>query len=633
MKGNVMSLKKLQRGIYIIMNSFFTIAFIYICTVNVSFAKEVEIEVEGSLYEFGEESLYEFSAESMSTRTEAEINTLGSFSLYGDIQEKLGQSDQLQYNIHSGNLRLYYNYDISSFPTDETEWHLVEDNSKEINGISLEDKIKKGALVVQSSLDGITWLEDVVLTDIFSDEGDIDEVIYTTNNIQQQNGCYYRLIVVYSLERKVGEGKFLFMKTDDIEKKKVAEVYDFFIVDDEIEEATSAVITPKKELGKKVNAGKDTGYFESNVVDLEDPHYGWDIGTFFVNGYTREVIQEDGSSVFLKNIGDKVTLWFNLVQNLDALNGDESLIIYEDSNGYDKEFEIEQTDFGRGTLIISYTDYQGEVHDPVIYTNYLAANTRTGVDSRVQLFEEGDYEVALDYEIEDSPRKIGSVSVLPSYTNYKIRFSFSIRNGNTMVYPFDIDTGAELSEKAITENGFRLDMAKSRYLTIDVMKSVLKESDDGSIVEDIRFNRPAKDGEIYTDGGIYTFTVKNLYTGGEPTTKTIFIGENKYMRAISTSGSTLVELNEKVALGATIAEDGTIIEPIEETVEVMEINAKTDISVAESENKGSQNDKMANAEIEEKANEDPDKPGSMIFVVGGLVIFLILSGVVLRRRK
>lgn len=111
----------------------------------------------------------------------------------------------------------------------------------------------------------------------------------------------------------------------------------------------------------------------------------------FLNGYTREVIQADGSSVFLKNVGDKVTLWFNLEQDLDALNGDENLIINEDSNGYDNMFEIGQTDFGRGTLIISYRDYQGEVHDPVIYTNYLAANTRTGVDPRVQLFEEGDY--------------------------------------------------------------------------------------------------------------------------------------------------------------------------------------------------------------------------------------------------
>lgn len=646
MKGNKMSHKKRQLSIYGRVFRTFLVAMMLtcICTANVSYAKEKEIAVEGKLYEFEEDSNYELSAESVSLSTN-NGSALGELFISGDFKENGMKNNMVQYNVKNGNLSFYYKYDTSNFAVDETEWHLVEDKSKEINDISLEDKIKKGALVVQSSLDGEVWLDDVVMTDIFSSEGPFEEVIYTTQNVQQQNGCYFRLVVAYSLERKVGEKSIAFIKTDEIESKKVAEIYEFHIVDDEIEDAILADVMPKKELGKKVNTGKDTGYFENNIVDLEDPHYGWDIGTFFVNGYTREVVQEDGSSVFLKNVGDKVTLWFNLEQDLDALNGDESLVIYEDTNGYDKEFEIGQTDFGRGTLIISYTDYQGVVHDPVIYTNYLAANTRTGVDSRVQLFEEGDYEVALDYEIQDSPRNIGSVSVLPSYSNYKIRFSFSIRNGNTMVYPFDIVTNAELSEKAITENGFRLDMAKSRYLTIDVMKSVLKENEDGSIVEDIRFNRPAKDGEEYTENGIYTFTVKNLYTGGEPTIKTIFIGGNKYSKAISTSGFTLLELNEKIALGATIEEDGTIVEPIEEpveeqsketeeeTVQVMGNNSEIDNSLSESENVDLQTDDVVLTDMKDTANEGPDNLDTMFIVVGGVLLLLILSGVMLSRRK
>jgi hypothetical protein len=213
-----------------------------------------------------------------------------------------------------------------------------------------------------------------------------------------------------------------------------------------------------------------------------------------------------------------------------------------------------------------------------------------------------------------------------------------------MVYPFDIVTGAELSEKAITENGFRLDMAKSRYLTIDVMKSVLKESDDGSIVEDIRFNRPAKDGESYTDDGIYTFTVKNLYTGGEPTTKTIFIGDNKYSKAISTSGLTLIEINDKIALGATIEEDGSIVEVIEEpvveeideeSVKVVEINNEADNSLSESDKKDKQMDEMINTEMDNRDNETPDMPDSRIIVFGGIIIIilLMLTGIMLKHKK
>lgn len=48
-----------------------------------------------------------------------------------------------------------------------------------------------------------------------------------------------------------------------------------------------------------------------------------------------------------------------------------------------------------------------------------------------------------------------------------------------------ISTYKELSQFPITENGFRLDMARSRYLTVDVKKSVVSKGADGYI-EDVR---------------------------------------------------------------------------------------------------------------------------------------------------
>ena len=604
-------------------------------------AKETSSEVIGSYYEFDIKSQYEFSSTDLIAEAVSGFNTMGSFSLNGNFAEDTKMGSFPVYTVKDGNIKIKYTFDSSELEVDEMKWHLIDDKSKKVDDLSLDNDILLGTLILQSSLDGKTWLEDVIITDLFSDENVLVDPLYITKDIQQQNGCYYRLIVIYSLERKVGEIKVGFITMDDIEKKKAAEIYNFYVIDNDIDQTTSSGDDPKKELGKKVNTGKDTGYSGSDTVDLEDPHYGWDIGTFFVNGYTREVVEEDGSSIFLKNVGDRVTLWFSLEQELDQLNGDDNLAISEDTNGYDKEFEIDQTNFGRGTLIISYTDYQGVVHEPVIYTNYLAANARTGADTRVQLFEEGDYEISLDYEIIDDPRKIGSLSVLPSYTNYKIRFSFSIRNGNCMVYPFDTETGMELSERAITENGFRLDMAKSRYLTIDVTKSVLKVSDDGSIVEDIRFNRPAKDGETYTEEGIYTFTVKNLYTDGEPTTKTIFVGSNKYSRAISESGFTLTELNDKIAQGATISEEGTIIEPIIETAEMIEEEDLQEDSVnaaaLESEVVANNDDKISN-EIEnsEESATMSDKwtiKNLPIVPISIIVVVIMVLVLVFRKRK
>ena len=105
---------------------------------------------------------------------------------------------------------------------------------------------------------------------------------------------------------------------------------------------------------------------------------------------------------------------------------------------------------GRGTLIIRYTDHQGIAHEPEIYTNYLEANATTSADTIVKFFEEGDYEVALDYEIKNTPRQVVGVEIVPEYTNYRIYFRFSIRNGNCMVYPFDVSTGTELTDEEIT---------------------------------------------------------------------------------------------------------------------------------------------------------------------------------------
>lgn len=134
-----------------------------------------------------------------------------------------------------------------------------------------------------------------------------------------------------------------------------------------------------------------------------------------------------------------------------------------------------------------------------------------------------------------------------------------------MVYPFDAVTGAELSDNAITKDGFKLDMAKSRYLTIDVTRSILKVGSDGLITEDVRFNRPAKDSDSYTEEGIYTFNVNNLYTDGDPTIKTIYVGTDKYLLALAKNKLTVSGLNEKIAKGAVINDDGSMAASNSET--------------------------------------------------------------------
>ena len=517
------------------------------------------MEPVGRIYEFEEKDHYAVSSADESALV-ADAAAMGTLSVSGEAAENGDMNGFPVYSVRSGNLTLCYTIDRSRLDLPVESWHLTEDSSKTVDGVKLDKKVGFGALVVQTSVDGETWITDISKCNVLTSDSELKEPFYTTKDVQLDNGCYYRILVVYKMEMQTGEKKVGFVTIAETEEKKVTEVYTFFAAsNDPTRNITDSDAMPRRELGQKVLTKKDKGFDGSQTVDKGDPHFGWDLGTFIVNGFTRDT-EEGGVPVFLKNVGDKVVLWFKLEQDINQLNGDPALSIAEDTDGYDKYFEIDGTNFKHGTLIIQYTDKAGKRHTPVVYTDFLAANARTGADTRVQLFEEGDYEVSLDYEIKNSPRQIGGVSVVPTYTDYKIFFAFKIRNGNCMVYPFDTAGGNELSDMAWTADGFQLDMARSRYLTIDVQRSALSIGADGQVKEDLRFNRPAQDGESYTDEGIYVFTVKNLYTG-ETTTKTIYVGDNRYLRAMAQGSLTVAALNEKIAAGGLVQEDGSILMP------------------------------------------------------------------------
>ena len=310
-------------------------------------------------------------------------------------------------------------------------------------------------------------------------------------------------------------------------------------------------------LGEAVNTGVDTGYSESNKITESDPHFGWKIGEFFVSGYSDEEKAENNNPIFLKNVGDQITLWFCIEQDINKLNGKDKLTVCDDENGYDEYFGIEKTNFQKGALLIRKKDFENHWSEPVIYTNYLDAKNSEGAYTQVDFFEEGDYEVALNYEIKESNFDIFGWEPLPTYHNYRIFFEFSVRNGNCMVYPFDVATGTELTNLSFTENGFYLDLAKSQYLDINVKKQVLNEFGDG-LVEDVRFNKPAKDGEKFTEEGIYIISVSNKYTDQE-TIKRIYVGNNDILKAHVVTGFTVAEIKQQIELGAYINETGELI--------------------------------------------------------------------------
>ena len=569
-----------------------------------AFTKSEKNAIVGKVYEFDKNDDYDISESDKSSSTD-KVETYGEFSLLGNIGNVSEKNGVPAYEVTSGNLDLYYTYSDALLKAEEKKWHLVADKGKKLDGNKLDKKILKGAIIIQTSKDRKNWTDIKCLTNAFDDEPVRTETFYKTTDVQILNGCYYRIIVAYKTEKLEKIKKIAFVPVKDYEYKKTAEVYEFYAYSPSTEQEVSES-EQTYALGKKTRVQEFDGYSGSSEIEKKDIHYNWDIGQFFVSGFTDKVKESDGNIVFLKNVGDKVTLWFNLNQNINELNGDKDLKITDDTEGYDKYFETERTDFGKGTLIIRYTDYNNNSSEPLVYKNYLAANTSVGADTKVQLFEEGDYEVALDYEVT-------SDQLIDKVGHYRIFFTFSVRNGNCMVYPLDISTGSELTNSSMTENGFMLDLAKSRYLQINVKREVLTDSANG-LVEDTRSNAPAKDGEKYTEEGIYTITATNQYTN-QKTTKKIYVGTNNLMKAVMTSGLSIEEINKLISEGATIDDEGTLT--LAKKSEVVDSSDRT----------------ISSSENAEKATNKAFNLKYLIAVVGALLVVALFVGIKHKKKK
>ncbi len=282
-----------------------------------------------------------------------------------------------------------------------------------------------------------------------------------------------------------------------------------------------------------IRTDTDKGYAGTKKIDVSDPHFGWRLGRFDIDGFTEYNLDENGNPVFIKMVGDQIALRFLLEQDIACLDGRTNVVIEEDKNGYDQYFGVKKTNFGRGTLITRQISHENYTYDPQVYTDYLAG-VAADAETSIKLFEEGDYEVALDYEIR-SPGALG----IAVYTDYRMTFRFSVRNGNSMDFLFDLGTGAEIGNDSYTENGFRIDLARSKYLKVNVERRSLTVR-DGRVVEDTRMNGAAQDGKEYMTPGVYIITVTNTYSGAV-TEKRVFVGPDDLIRAYYEAGGPSID--------------------------------------------------------------------------------------------
>jgi len=148
------------------------------------FAAPAKTEVPGQVYEFGKDSHYEFSDSKDSVSSENAV-TYGTFSISGEVADVTTKNGIPAYEVTEGNLKFFYNYgDTLLLNADEDTWHLIEDKSKKIDDLKLDENILKGAIILQTSTDRLNWVDVVSMTDAFNKTPIRTESIYETKDVQ-----------------------------------------------------------------------------------------------------------------------------------------------------------------------------------------------------------------------------------------------------------------------------------------------------------------------------------------------------------------------------------------------------------------------------------------------------------------
>lgn len=602
--------------------------------------KENTKTLSSKMYEYGKDDDYKLSDATSSSYS------VQRFTINGKISEVSTKKGVDTYAVDVGqddNLTIQTKFVGLPESMSNDGWEIVEDSDKAIDTIDLDGKIKNGAYVIQTSRDGKIWVTDVdeTVKDYFHSDIKAGDSVYTTTNVQLTSGCYYRIIVAYEIRKQVESSNILFVEKKNYEYKKIAEVYTFYAHDLNVDETDILDVAAKDTKviynGKNVvRCEKAEGYSGSQEIDPDDPHKGWSMGNFYISGCTDVRENDENTPVVLKKVGDRVSLWFNLEQDISACDNNTKIEVVTDPENTDNQFiDVKKQDFGKGMLIIKKEDYRGETKT-YEYKNFLEASATAEANTRIDLFEEGNYEVALDYALKYSNTTVFGASVLPKTLHYRMYFKFNVRNGDCKLFIRDAATKQFISNSNIAENGFYIDRAKQNYIQIQVKRDVMSESLDG-LVPDPKINGVAGEDEIYTDEGVYTITATNETTNAV-TEKKIYVGNAAVLKAYVVTGLSVAEINEKLEAGAYIDDDGNLVLPEEQQEIVDELLEEDSVNTEDYSN--DETSELANIDnnIEQdiqstEVEQSSDKTGIIVFIAIVSVVVVWIGNKFLKNKK
>lgn len=514
----------------------------------------------GTVYEFDtDDSAYEVDAAESAPegkpalplgRTD-KIKTIGQLFLQGNVTKwKKNEKDILSFElVNESPLMLTYKYDSSLAKASETDYHLSNDRSSTVNHLELENKIGRGAFILQTSPDGEHWTVVTEATDLTqsvllgSSDGDM------LNKIQLINGWYYRIWVAFQVEKAEKTGSWWNKIRSGTSYKKYLVVYEFKAG---YKQPTDEFSPKKYCYGKDhTRKAKDNTYGEFEPMENGDFQYGWELGDFCLSGFAGK--DED----VYERERKRVKLSFELKQDITRLNGQADLSVTRDKNGSDRKFETLPHDMKHGELLVKHKNALGQIQPVIHYTDFLAALAYPNAQTTIDFVEEGEYEVHLNYAL-----KRKSFNPIGNTQYYQLSFSFKIVNGNCMPFIRENQTLNELEgDVVLAPSGFQISTGGAHFVKLEAQWYALYQ-DKNRLETNIKRHWTIGNGNKITDEGLYIITAS--CRNNKKTVKTVLVGKSKEINAYKRYFTidrlhTLAEINKQLQKGYyAIADDGEI---------------------------------------------------------------------------
>lgn len=397
--------------------------------------------------------------------------SMGTFHVSGSTNDFAEYKGVPAIGVESGILSFSYDFEGSYLEQSDTAWFIAEDSSKSVGEIKLDAKIKKGVLIVQKSNDRKAWTDATnPEVDYFTAHPGNNEGFYTTDGEDLARGTFYRVIIAYKVQKKVGENRFIVKLSNKYDDSYCVEVYEFYACVNTATISLHSMAADESTVSANRTCYETDGAFKfSGTTPVTNLTHGatsvFDIG---LTGQFAQVPGDNGAQVYKLARG---SVRVSFVYGGKMLSDSNKVWRIAKTSASKVDGAKIPATIGKGTLLVQYSkdgqDYT-DLYPPI--PNVFEDNPR-GIESLCELYEDGYYRIIVAYQTEQySWTNILGHEYMETMNNVEV-FSFQLiqegfpgidleAEGYSMTM---LDKGETLTNNATTTRGFIVDKLGTNY--------------------------------------------------------------------------------------------------------------------------------------------------------------------------